>query len=150
MVKADADDISSLKAAFKGATVIFALTDFWTLAWSAAQQQTVKLEEIQEHCYNGEVQQGKNMADAAATVEGLERFIYSGLPRTSDYGEYKHSWHIDSKAAIMDYVRESCPELNKKTSDIQLSTYMENWQWQMPTMPRKVSLTSTIRNALSD
>ena len=140
MVKADANDASSLKAAFHGATAIFALTDFWTVAWACVQQQSVKDEELQEHCYNVELQQGKNMADAAAAVEGLQRFIFSGLPLTSDYGNYQHSYHIDSKARIMDYVRNQHPDLNKKTSEVQLSTFFENWQWQMPTMPRKVSV----------
>lgn len=34
---------------------------------------------LREWCYELEVQQGKNIADAVATVEGLEVFIWSGL-----------------------------------------------------------------------
>lgn len=82
-----------------------------------------------EYCYEQELQQGKNIADAAAQVEGLERFIVSSLveARKWSLGKYKGVYHFDSKAQAVNYVKETYPELAKSMSTVLVGGYMENW-----------------------
>ena len=140
MVKGDASDTDSLIAAFKGATAIFGLTDFWTPAWDPSSYGKLKSgQTINEYCFDLEVQQGKNIADAAAKTAGLQRYIYSSLPDTSKVkGNYKNLYHIYTKTEIMKYLRKTHPDLAKITSEIQLSIYYEIWYWKLLTSPQKV------------
>lgn len=76
------------------------------------------------------MQQGKNVADAAATVEGLDRFIISALCNASKLskGKYTGVYHLDSKAKAVEYIREKYPELAAKMSIVQIGSYMSNWK----------------------
>ena len=130
VVKGDLNDKESLVAAFKGADAIFSNTDFWTQFDNPATREKVKPgQSINEYCYDFEVQQGKNVADAVATVEKLDRFILSSLSDTKKLskGKYTHVYHFDAKAAIVEYVRERYPELAAKMSVVQAGMYMSNW-----------------------
>jgi hypothetical protein len=57
---------------------------------------------LREWCYETEVKQGKNIADAVATVKDLEMFIWSTLSHSSKWskGKYTGVYHFDSKAAV--------------------------------------------------
>ena len=146
MVRGDQDDIESLKAAFKGANVIFGLTDFWTPIRDPASYGKLKPgQTINEYAFDLEVSQGINIAEAAAATEGLERYIYSTLPAVSEYGaDYKNLYHVESKPAIMKHVHEKLPELTKITSEIQLSVYYEIYMWGSAKTPKKVCTSSMI------
>lgn len=77
MLQGDADDPESLKKAVQGAQVVFGNTAFSSKAAVATDEDLAKLkpgQEMRELCYELEVQQGKNIADAVAMVEGLELF----------------------------------------------------------------------------
>lgn len=127
----DLNDTASLVAAFKGANAIFSTTDFWGPFYNPATQKLLKEgQTINEYCYDLELQQGKNIADAAATVDGLDRYVVSALCDASKWSKGKYTWnyHFDSKARIVDYIREKYPQLAAKMSVVQLGSYMDNWK----------------------
>lgn len=130
MVKAELDDQSSLVAAFKGATAVFAVTDFWGPFFDPASTQKLKPgQTINEYSYDLELQRGKNMANAAATtLDTLERYVWSSLSDATKWSKGKYTWvyHFDSKAHVADYINEKLPELAKKTSLIQVGMYASN------------------------
>lgn len=118
-------------AAFKGADAIFSNTDFWTQFFHPATREKLKPgQTINEYCYDVEVQQGKNVADAATTVGGLDRFVLSALcgAKKLSKGKYTQVYHFDSKANILEYVREQHPELAAKMSVVQVGVYMSRWR----------------------
>ena len=58
---------------------------------------------------------GRNIADAAATVETLENFAWSTLPSASIFSEGRAKVpHMDGKARVDDYVLECLPSLAQK------------------------------------
>lgn len=89
-VAGDIDDKASLVKAFQGAYAVFAVTDYW------ASMDMKK-----------EIQQGKNMADAAKEA-GVQHYIWSNLLNTtkSTNGDLSKIYHFDGKAEIGDYVKE--------------------------------------------
>ena len=149
MVQADANNTSSLIAAFKGATVIFGVTDFWTIFKDPESQSKKKPgQDVTEYCFEVELQQGKNLADAAATVPNLHRYIYSSMANATKWsnGKFKKLYHMDSKALAVDYAK-SLPQLAGKFSQVQAPIYFNLlWQWGLPTTPKKVcSLCALLR-----
>ena len=141
VVKADLNDRESLVAAFKGADAIFTTTDPWTAFFDPATRSLLKPgQTINEYCYDVEVQQGKNVADVAASMEGLDRFIVSALCDVKKWsrGKYTSVYHFDSKARIVEYVKEKYPKLAEKMSVVQLGGYMNNWKTGLK--PTKVCL----------
>lgn len=147
VVKADLDDEESLIAAFAGADAIFSTTDFWGPMFNPATKSKVKSgQTINEWCYEYEVQQGKNIANAAATVKGLEQFIVSSLCDASKWSKGKYTWvyHFDSKAHIVDFIKANLSELASKMSVVELGVYMSN---SKTIVPKKV-WSSTFRNSM--
>lgn len=146
IVKGDADDVDSLKKAFKGAHTIFGNTAFSTAFASPTEADIAKLkpgQTLREWAFETEVQQGKNVADAVATVDGLELFIWSSLSHSKKWsnGKYAGVYHFDSKATVVDYINEQLPELAKKTSLLQMGLFITNWKWGQAAVPwEKVSL----------
>ncbi|KAF7197057.1 NmrA-like family domain-containing protein 1 [Pseudocercospora fuligena] len=88
MVKADLDDISSLKTAMEGAYGVFGVTDFWSLMDK-----------------NREIQQGKNIFEAAKDT-GVKHLVWSSLPNAEKVsgGNLKHADHFDGKAMVEEYI----------------------------------------------
>ena len=145
MVKGDLDDKDSLISAFKGANAIFAVTDFWHPFGDPSSKEKLKPgQSINEYCYELEVQQGKKIAQAAATVEGLERFIFSSLSKSKYWskGKYTGVYHFDSKADVVDYIKQELPKLAEKMSVVQIGMFMTNWKMSS-VRPTKVSLRMT-------
>lgn len=131
VVKGDLNDKESLVAAFKGADAIFAVTDFWAQFYNPATREKLKPgQSINEYCYDIEVQHGKNVADAAATVKNLDRFILSAACNVKELskGKYTQVYHFDAKAKYTEYVRERHPELARKMSVVLIGIYMVNWK----------------------
>ncbi|KZV94016.1 NAD(P)-binding protein [Exidia glandulosa HHB12029] len=96
---------SGVQEAFKGADIVFGVTNFW------------------EHMDSSrEVAEGKLMVDSAKAV-GAKLFIFSGLPHVSKLsgGKFSHVAHFDSKAEIVEYARSQLP-----TVDVQAGYYMTN------------------------
>lgn len=151
-MKADLDDVASLQKAFSGAHAIFGVTDFWQFPEKASTHEMAKAEGItwNEACYRQELQQGKNIIDAAVKVIGegpLERFVFSSLSDAKKASKGKYSWvyHFDSKAHVLDYLKDKAKEeptykaLSEKTSDVQIGFYLDNWMMNPLLAPKKVS-----------
>ncbi|KAK2596979.1 hypothetical protein N8I77_012857 [Diaporthe amygdali] len=90
VVAADLDDKPSLVKAMTGASAVFTMTNYW-------EKMDMQLE----------IQQGKNLADAAKET-GVNHFIWSSLLNITKLtnGKLPHVYHFDSKAIVEDYVRE--------------------------------------------
>jgi hypothetical protein len=127
MVQADLDDVKSLEAAFAGANVIFSVTNYWEPFFRPDCRAKAKELGVtcRRYAYDVEYQQGKNIADAAATAvdslddNGLLASTLSHAGKCSK-GKYKDLYHFDSKADVFpDYVAAAHPKLAAKMSCIQ-------------------------------
>lgn len=136
IVQADLHDPSSLVNVFKGANLVFSVTDFWKPCFVPANQARAKElgKSIGQYAYELELEQGKNIADAVAKeVDSLDNvgFVASTLcnARKSSNGKYQELWHFDGKADVFpDYVEEKYPELAKKTSYLHTGYFYTSWQ----------------------
>ena len=137
MVQADLHDPSSLADVFKGANLIFSVTDFWKPFFDPANQERAKQQgkSIGRYAYELELEQGKNITDAVARVaDALDDvgFIASTLcnARESSNGKYEELWHFDSKADVFPtYVQEKYQELAKKTSYLHTGYFFTSWRY---------------------
>jgi hypothetical protein len=82
---------------------------------------------IGSESYRIELQQGKNIADAAATVPELERLVYSALPGVKQLsgGKYLQVFHFDAKAEAFEYML-GLPALEGKASAVHMSAFVTN------------------------
>ncbi|KAL2061271.1 hypothetical protein VTL71DRAFT_7544 [Oculimacula yallundae] len=143
IVPGDVDDVESLKAAFKGATLIFGNTAFsnddaFAMTTDADREKLAPGQTPREWAYELEVQQGKNIVDAAATAtDTLELFIWSALSHAKKWskGKYAGVYHFDSKATVTEYLNEQYPKLAAKTSLLQLGLFITNWKWGQGAVP---------------
>lgn len=138
MVKGDHNDVESLKAAFRGAHAIFAVTD-WAANYCRITEDPVlqaKAEAAgrttEEYAGDLEKEQGINVAMAASdpdVLSTLERFVFSTLPAVQviSGGKYRHAYEFDSKAGVESYIRERLPELRARLSTVTLGVFQENW-----------------------
>ncbi|KAJ5208399.1 hypothetical protein N7449_002778 [Penicillium cf. viridicatum] len=133
LVKADLNDAASLRTAFAGSNVIFGVTDFWGIVWDPKAQALAELkgQPINELAYEAEVQQARNIIDAAnATIGTLDRLVFSTLSHTKKWsqGKYIHNLHFDAKWMGVEYLKATYPALDKKTSYLQVGLYATNWK----------------------
>ncbi|KAM0205925.1 hypothetical protein ACHAQD_012559 [Fusarium lateritium] len=115
IVKGDLSDLNSLKSAFAGSS-------------KQAQEQG---QQVNQRAYDVEVQQGRNIVDAAnATMGTLDRFVLSTLSPTKKWskGKYTHNYHFDAKLEAVEYLKATYSELTKKTSYLQVALYLSNWK----------------------
>jgi hypothetical protein len=124
VVEADINDLESLKAAFAGSYAIFAVTNFFEALPTLGK---VKAGEI-------EVQQGINLAKAAAATSSLRHYIWSSLPnsrRVSD-GQVTVPYY-ESKNKVDDYIKADSALFNK-TTFLWVTFYAANinYPWYMP------------------
>jgi hypothetical protein len=128
---AELNDVESLKLAFKGANYIFAYTDFSGIVRGPEVMGKFQAGElaapIGSESYRIELQQGKNIADAAMTVPELERLVYSALPSVKQLsgGKYLQVFHFDGKAEAFEYML-GLPELEGKVSAVHMTAFMAN------------------------
>ncbi|KAF4463130.1 NAD(P)-binding [Fusarium albosuccineum] len=126
VVATNLNDVTSLKNAFRGANVIFSVTNYWEPFFRPDCREQAQQEGIscRKFAYNVEYQQGKNIADAAATVvETLNPngFLVSTLSQAEKCsgGKFKELYHFDAKADVFPaYVQDNYPELAAKISCI--------------------------------
>ncbi|KAF7554199.1 hypothetical protein G7Z17_g3065 [Cylindrodendrum hubeiense] len=146
-VKADLNDVDSLTSAFQGANVIFSVTNYWEPFFRPDCRQ--KAQELGISCrkfaYDVEYQQGKNIADAAATViESLDAngFLVSTLSHAgkSSKGAFTELYHFDAKADIFPfYVQDKYPKLAAKMSCIQTGFFYTSFNILPKSYLRKVN-----------
>ena len=113
IVKADVEDADSLKAAFKGADVVFVYT------------VTIYDGKAKEH----EVGHGRALADAAAAV-GVPFYIYSTLPNAgkNSGGKLKNMGHFDGKEEVEQYIKTLAP---MRSAFIAPGSFMSNFHASM-------------------
>lgn len=140
VVRADLNDVESLKAAFKGANVIFSVTNYWEpffphkIEASREQVKALGLGSVREYAGRVELAQGRNIADAAAaTVDSLDAngFIASTLSHAEwcSGGRFKELYHFDAKAEVFPhYVKDKHPGLAAKMSCVQTGYFMTSHQ----------------------
>jgi uncharacterized protein YbjT (DUF2867 family) len=101
LAQGDLDDLASLEHAAHGVYGIYSVQNFWKVG---AQR---------------EVQQGKNLADAAKKA-GVEHFVYSsvgGAERNSGIGHWATKWEVEQ------YIRQ----LSLPATMIRPAAFMENY-----------------------
>ncbi|KAK2616287.1 hypothetical protein QQS21_000721 [Conoideocrella luteorostrata] len=140
MVVGDADDVESIKAAVHGASIVFGNTAFSDAFASPTAEDMAKLrpgQSVREWCYEKELQQGKNIADAVATVDTLDLFVWSSLSHARKWsgGKYSGVFHFDSKAHVVDYINSVHPKLASKMSIMQMGLFITNWKWGQAAVP---------------
>jgi hypothetical protein len=136
MVHADLHDPATLRDVFKGANLVFSVTDFWKPFFDPKDQARAKElgKSMGRYAYELEVEQGQNIADALAKhADNLDDvgFVASTLcnARESSKGKYQELWHFDSKADVFPgYVAAKYPALAKKTSYLHTGYYFSGWQ----------------------
>jgi hypothetical protein len=136
IVRADLEDIESLKVAFDGANVIFTVTNYWEPFFRPDCRQEAHEQGIscRKYAYNVEYRHGKNLADAAATVVDTlvpNGFLVSTLSHAGkrSKGTFKELYHFDAKAAVFpDYVNENHPILAAKMSCIQTGYFFSSYR----------------------
>lgn len=80
IAQADLDSSSSLRTAFEGAHVVFAVSDFWALYRDPSNANKPKQGQSLNAWAGGhETEQLKNVIDAVAGIPSVERFILSSL-----------------------------------------------------------------------
>ena len=116
VVKADVDDIKSLKAAMKDANTAFGVT------------VTV----YDQHLKEREVRQGKALADAAVAA-GVKYIIYSTLDHTGKISNNKYPGFVsfESKAEVEEYIRT----LPIKSAFFAPGSFMQNFSSNMAPRP---------------
>jgi uncharacterized protein YbjT (DUF2867 family) len=120
VVQADLNDAESLKAAFAGSHVIFAVTDFFEpFAASGAAEKAM----------DAEARQGINIAEAAAATEGLEHFVWSTLPNSSRISGGKYTVpHFEGKNRVDERIRAD-GALLAKTTFLWVTWYHTNYSF---------------------
>ncbi|KAG6849138.1 hypothetical protein H0H93_011001 [Arthromyces matolae] len=158
MVQGDLDDLSSLVRAFEGAHAIFGVTDFWQPVFEPGAAQSLmnvaglSTGGLGKACHDLEIQRGRNLADAAAKIPTLECFVYSAEAsvKLCSKGKYSRAHHFDSKAAVVDYVRERHLELAKKMSTVYIGLYATNWKAFPFLAPQKQSDNTYVLSTSTD
>ncbi|KAJ1911128.1 hypothetical protein IWQ60_010288 [Tieghemiomyces parasiticus] len=110
MVKCDLNSLDDLTRAFQGAYGVFAMTDFW-------QREVMANPKL-------EVQQGRNIADAAKRT-GVQHLVYSSLPdaKKISHGKYTGVLHFNNKAEVETYMKS----LQLPATYVNFGYYMSNW-----------------------
>src|SRR5256885_3126498 len=100
LVQGDLSDPASLTRAFASANTIFANTDFWATYRDPNTPAAAKASNSSNSqvAFDLEVTHGKHIADAAADVTTLERFVHSALGpmKKASRGKHPNSYHWDS------------------------------------------------------
>src|SRR5512141_1602929 len=108
IVPGDMENRSELDAAFKGAYGVFSVQNFW-------------LPNVQ---YEGEIKQGKNVADAAKAA-GVQHLVYSSVGSAHRGMGQKH---FESKWIIEQYIQS----LGIPYTILRPAAFMENYNWSRP------------------
>jgi uncharacterized protein YbjT (DUF2867 family) len=103
VVQGDLEDRPSMERALEGAYAIFSVQNFW------------------ETGYDGEVQQGKTVADAAKAA-GVEHFVYSSVGsahRQTGIPHFESKWEIE----------EHVGQIGLPYTILRPTAFMQNWEW---------------------
>jgi len=116
VVYGDLNDKASLVKAFKNATVIYAVTDFFEPLTRKGPELAVEIE----------TEQGTNLAKAASETPTLKHYIWSTLPNASRISGGKYVIpHFEGKNKIDDWIKND-PILLPKTTFLWVTYYASN------------------------
>ena len=118
LVAGDMDSRSELDAAFQGVYGVFSVQNFW----------------LPNVGYEGEIRQGKNVADAA-NAAGIQHLVYSSVGAAHRGMGQKH---FESKWIIEQYIQT----LNIPYTILRPAAFFENFNWERP------AISNGILNAL--
>ncbi|KAF9890971.1 hypothetical protein FE257_005228 [Aspergillus nanangensis] len=136
IIAADLNDVDALAEALQGANMIFSVTNYWEPFFRPdcrAKAADLAIS-CRRYAYDVELQQGKNIVDAAAkTVDSLEAngFIASTLSHATQCsgGRFDELYHFDAKAEVFPgYVWEKYPALARKMSCVQTGYFMSSYK----------------------
>jgi hypothetical protein len=147
IVRADLSDPVSLAKAFQGASIVFAISDFWGIYNESNSLDKPKPDsQFNEWVKQKETQQLKNTIDEAAKIPSLQRFVISSLPNVTRLtgGKYTNVCHFDSKANAVEYGEQQHPNLWSKTSVFLPGYFLSNFLDHPMAQPTKVSLLTPI------
>ena len=108
VVQGNMDDRPSLDAAVKGVYGVFSVQNFW----------------LPEVGFEGEIQEGKNLADAAKTA-GVQHFVYSsvgGADRNTGIPHFESKWQIEQHVQA----------LGLPATIFRPVGFMDNFNWSRP------------------
>lgn len=152
MVVADRHDVVALRIAFKGATAIFAVTDYFQPFFNAAAAHTLNFNAAQKAAEEDEIEQGRKIVTAACGLDTLEHFIFSSVPDANAIsgGKFEMTNYV-GKIATLNYIKSlDTPDglshtfdredktLCGKTTVLWVGYYMENWITSPYLRPKKV------------
>jgi uncharacterized protein YbjT (DUF2867 family) len=103
VVQGDMEDRSSMERALEGAYGVFSVQNYW------------------ESGYDGELQQGKTVADAAKAA-GVEHLVYSSVGsahRQTGIPHFKSKWEVEN------HVRQ----IGLPYTILRPTAFMQNWEW---------------------
>lgn len=141
VAEADLDNPSTLPPVTRNANAIFAVTNFWDSFFDPATPSRLKSgQDVGEYARDYELQQFKNVIDAAAQVTSLERLVISAASDVTKWsrGKYTHSRHFDSKAWAVEYCETQHPKLWAKTSVFMAGFFLDNFAGDPVFRPVKV------------
>lgn len=117
LVRADLDDLDSLKAAFEGSHLVFGVTDFVEPFKTNSSQRTMEIESSY----------ARNIVVAAQATPTLEHFIWSSLPgvRERTGGKFIVD-NFDAKNEANKLIRDD-PEILAKTTFLVVGWYDINF-----------------------
>lgn len=119
LVKADLNNVESLKIAFQDSYAIFAVTNYFADVFTQPEDRLVK----------DEVRQGSNLAAAAAATSSLEHYIWSSLPNSNKVSNGKISIpYYQSKNTVSDNIKAN-HDLHSKTTFLWVTWYASNLQY---------------------
>lgn len=119
VVQADANDLESIKAAFAGSHIIYAITDFFEPFAKGGPEHGIEIE----------AQQGINLARAAAATTTLEHYIWSTLPNGNQVSNGKYQVpHFEGKNRIDAFIRGE-KDLLAKTAFLWITWYHSNFSF---------------------
>lgn len=108
--------------------------------------------QVNKIAFDREVQQGKNIVDAAAKYAStLDRVVLSTLSNSKKWsnGEIRCNLHFDGKAQYTEYLQQTYPDLAAKTSYFQIGVYLSNW-WSPMKRPEKQTDGSFVLHVTAD
>lgn len=135
IVAGNLDDVQSLISAFAGANLIFSVTNYWEPFFRPDCREKADALGIscRKYAYDVELQQGKNIVDAAmTTVDTLDNngFIASTLSHAGicTKGKFTELYHFDAKADVFPRYAETYPNLATRISYIQTGYFTSSYK----------------------
>ncbi|KUI52594.1 NmrA-like family domain-containing protein 1 [Cytospora mali] len=117
IIQANLDDPASIRSAFAGSHIIYAITDFFEPFIRSGAEEAMVIE----------TRQGVALAEAAAATPTLEHYIWSTLPDWDLLTEDKYPVpHAKSKADVDLHIRQNLPDLAAKTTFFWITFYHTN------------------------